>query len=97
MVEGVIYVVNLNRLKRTGLSRRNVRAVEYVREFIRRHTKAERIVIDASINEFLLARNVNNLPARIAVSVVKLDEEGRNVKASLALQVAEQARREEGG
>ncbi|MEM0014442.1 MAG: 50S ribosomal protein L31e [Zestosphaera sp.] len=89
MVEGTIYVINLNRLKWTGLARRNFRAVRYVREFVKKHAKAEEVVIDASINEYLLSRGADNLPARIAVSVNKLDEEGKIVKASLAIQIIE--------
>jgi len=89
LVEGTIYVVNLNRLKWTGLTRRNFRALRYVREFIKRHTKAEKVILDASINEFILSRSSENLPARIAVCVTKIDDEGKVVKASLAVQVVE--------
>ncbi len=95
LVEGSIYVVNLNRLKWTGLTRRNFRALRYIREFVKKHSKAEKVVLDASINEYILSRSSDNLPARIAVCVTKLDDEGRVVKASLAVQVVEQGIKEE--
>lgn len=95
MVEGAIYVLNLNRLKWTGLARRNFRALRYVREFVKRHTKAEKVILDASINEFILSRSSENLPARIAICVTKIDDEGKVVKASLAVQVVERGATEE--
>lgn len=94
MVEGSIYVVNLNRLKWTGLTRRNFRALRYIREFVKRYSKAEKVILDASINEFLLSRSSDNLPARIAVCVTKLDGEGKVVKASLAVQVEQEVKGE---
>lgn len=96
MVEGSIYVVNLNRLKWTGLARRNFRALRYIREFVRRHSKAEKVILDASINEFILSRSSDNLPARVAVCVTKLDDAGKVVKASLAVQVVESEAGREG-
>lgn len=96
MVEGTIYVINLNRLKWSGLTGRNFRAVKYVHEFVKKHSKAEEVIIDASINEYLLSRGEGNLPARIAVSVSKLDDEGKIVKASLAVPITEQKSRESG-
>lgn len=95
MVEGSIYVVNLNRLKWTGLTRRSFRALRYIREFVKKHSKAEKVILDASINEFILSRGSDNLPSRIAVCVTKLDDEGKVVKASLAVQVVEQGAGEE--
>lgn len=95
LVEGSIYVVNLNKLKWTGLTRRNFRALRYVREFVKKHSKAEKVILDASINEFILSRSSDNLPARIAVCVTKLDDAGKVVKASLAVQVTEQVARED--
>jgi len=94
LVEGSIYVVNLNRLKWTGLTRRNFRALKHIREFVRKHSKAEKVILDASINEFILSRSSDNLPARIAVCVTKLDDEGKVVKASLAVQVKQEVREE---
>lgn len=96
LVEGSIYVVNLNRLKWTGLARRNFRALRYIREFVRRHSKAEKVILDASINEFILSRSSDNLPARVAVCVTKLDDAGKVVKASLAVQVVESEAEREG-
>lgn len=89
MVEGRIYIINLNRLKWTGLSRRVPRAIKYIKRYLLRHTKAERIVIDASINEYLHLRSHDSLPSKIAVSVVKLDGEGKVLKATLCVPIIE--------
>lgn len=83
----VVYVINLSRLYWTGRRRRAPRAIKYIREFIRRHTKAERVVLDSSINKYIFGRRYDKPPRRVAVAVMKLDQEGKVVKASLAIRV----------
>jgi|Deesub1362B_J571_1020462.scaffolds.fasta_scaffold48248_2 large subunit ribosomal protein L31e len=82
-----IYVINLGRLYWTGRRRRAPRAIKMIREFIKRHTKAEQVIIDESINEYIFGRAYDRPPRRIAVRVMKIDDQGRVVKAVLALQV----------
>lgn len=85
MSEG-IYIINLSMLYRTGRYRRLARAVKAIKEFIRRHTKANEVIIDRSINEYIFSRAYDRPPRRIAVKVIKIDE--GIVKASLALEVS---------
>lgn len=84
MSEG-IYVINLSRLYWTGRCRRAARAIKRVREFIKKHTKAENVIIDSSINEYIFSRAYDKPPRKVVVKLTRINE--RTVKASLALEV----------
>jgi large subunit ribosomal protein L31e len=80
-----IYVINLNRLYWTRRYRRLARAIKMIKEFIKRHTKANEVLIDNSINEYIFSRAYDRPPRKIVVKVTKIDE--GVVKVSLALEV----------
>ncbi len=80
-----IYIINLSRLYWTCRRRRAPRAIKRIREFIKRHVKAEHIIIDETINEYIFSRAYDKPPRRIAVRVIPLDSEGKVVKATLAI------------
>lgn len=82
-----IYIINLSRLYWTRRYRRASRAINYIRSFVKRHTKAEVVVLDSSINEYVFSRRYDKPPRRVAVAVMRLDPEGKVVKASLAIPV----------
>ncbi len=82
-----IYVINLSRLYWTGRARRAPRALKRIREFLKRHTKAEKIIIDESINEYIFSRAYDKPPRRVAVRVLPVDKEGKILKAVLAIPV----------
>ena len=82
-----IYIVSLSRLYWTRRYRRGARAVKYVRGFIKRHTKAERVILDNSISRYIFSRRYDKPPRRVAVAVMKLDQEGKVVKATLAIPI----------
>lgn len=80
-----LYVINLNRLYWTGRRRRGVRALKFIREFIARHTKAKKVILDNLINEFIHSYRMDKPPRKIIVKVTKIDE--HTVKASLAVPI----------
>lgn len=82
-----IFIVSLSKIYRTRRCRRVARAVKYVRDFIKRHTKAEKILVDGSIVKYMFNRKYDRPPRKIAVAVMKIDQEGKVVKASLAVQM----------
>jgi len=94
--EEKIYVIGLGRLYWGGRSRRAPKAVKKIRDFLYRHTKAEKIIIDESINEFVFSRSYDKPPRKIAVRVVQLDDEGKILKATLAVPVKEEEKTAEG-
>ncbi len=93
-----IYVVNLSRVYWSGRRRRGPRAIKEIREFIARHTKAERVIIDESINAYIFKYAYDKPPRRVAVRVLPIDSEGKVVKAVLAVPIeTQQVSSKEGG
>jgi len=92
VVSEFIYVINLSRLYWTRRYRRASRAVSYIKNFVKRHTKAEVVILDSSINEYVFSRRYDKPPRRVAVAVMKVDPEGKVVKASLAVPIRPSAR-----
>ncbi len=89
MPEEKIYVINLGRVYWSGRERRAARAMRMVKEYLLRHTKAERLIIDESVNEYIYSQSFDKPPRRVAVRVVQVDDEGKVLKAALAVPVEE--------
>jgi large subunit ribosomal protein L31e len=70
-----IYVIPLRRVYWGG-SRRNrgQRAVRMIREFIKRHFNAQRVIIDQSLNEYIFSRKIEKPPRKVVVKIFKIDE-----------------------
>lgn len=68
------YVVSLVRARRKSVYKRTPRAVRMLREFVRRHMKAETVVIFPRVNEVLWRRSIRNPPKRIVIKAVKYDD-----------------------
>jgi len=83
-----IYIINLSRVYWSGRRRRGPRAIKRIREFIKRHTKADHVIIDESINTYIFSYAYDKPPRRVAVRVVPVDPEGKVVKAVLAIPIA---------
>lgn len=70
-----IYIIPLNRIYWGGSRRtRGKRAVRFIKEFIRRHFGAERVILDESISEYIFSRKIERPPRRIAVKISRIDE-----------------------
>ena len=71
-----IYVVPLRKVKHTPSSKAAQRAVNAVRNFIKKHMKVEEdnVWIDSSVNEALWARGKYKIPSKIRVRAVKFDD-----------------------
>lgn len=82
-----IFIISLSKLYRTRRYRRAARAVKYIKGFIKRHTKAERVLLDNSISRYIFGRRYDKPPRRVAVAVMRIDQEGKVIKASLAMRV----------
>jgi len=74
-MEEKIYTIPLLRAKMAPRTRRAKKAVRLVREFLKKHTKAEIVKIDKSVNERIWARGLRKVPSKIRVKVVKVEEE----------------------
>ena len=73
-VEERIYTIPLRDAKKVARWKRSKRAVEEVRKFLRRHTKASVIVIDPALNEKIWERGAEKPPSRIRVRAKMLED-----------------------
>ncbi|MEM2917911.1 MAG: 50S ribosomal protein L31e [Candidatus Altiarchaeota archaeon] len=70
-----VYMVPLGNAFQTPKTRRARKAINMIREFLKRHTKTENIKIDSSLNEKIWERGIKKPPRRIKVKVIKKDTE----------------------
>ena len=74
-MEEKIYTIPLLRAKMAPRTKRAKKAVRLVKEFLAKHTKAEVIKIDKSVNEAIWARGLRKVPSKIRVKAVKIEDE----------------------
>jgi len=74
-MEERIYTIPLLRAKMAPRTKRAKKAIKIIREFLAKHTKADTIKIDKSINEAIWARGIRKVPSKIRVKAVKVEEE----------------------
>ena len=68
------YVVPLVKARKKTVYKRTPRAVRILRDFVKRHMKAEAVVILPRVNEVLWRQSVRNPPRRIVIKAVKYDD-----------------------
>lgn len=77
-----VYTIPLERAWIAPRYRRAEKAISILKTFVQRHMKAESVIIDPKVNEFIWRRGIEKPPRRIRVKLLK-DDEGA-VKVSLA-------------
>jgi len=82
MPEERVYVVPLSKAKDAPRYARTKRAVNILREFVRRHMKSDKIVIDPKLNEAIWESGSKKPPSRVRVKVVKEDDGTVRVSAA---------------
>lgn len=74
MSEERIYTIPLRNAKSAPRWKRSKRAITEVKIFLDRHTKAEEILLDRSINEKIWERGAKKPPSKIRVKVAETEE-----------------------
>jgi len=75
-VEERIYTIPFYpKLKLSTRNKRAPRAIRIMKKFIYRHMKADDIIIDPELNEYIWARGIQKPPRKVRVRAIK-DEEG---------------------
>lgn len=69
-----VYTVRFHKIKRTPRTKRTVKAVRYLRKFIGKHMKSERVLIAEELNEKLWKRGIQKPPAKLRVKAEKQDD-----------------------
>jgi large subunit ribosomal protein L31e len=76
IVEERLYTIPFRKVWATPRGKRTPRASRMLRDFVKRHMKAENVEISNEVNEELWARGIRKPPREIKVRLVK-DKEGR--------------------
>jgi len=74
VILAVVYNVNLSRVYWGRRTNRADRAVKYLRKFIARHTKADRVLVTNEVNNYIWSRGREKPPRRISVFVKVVEE-----------------------
>lgn len=83
-----VYTVSLRDVYEASRRRRAKRAINLLREFARRHMKAEDVRISEGVNQLIWSRGAEKPPRRITV-LMKKDKDGV-VKVMLPGEVSEE-------
>ncbi|MEM2896681.1 MAG: 50S ribosomal protein L31e [Candidatus Bathyarchaeia archaeon] len=78
VVEEKVYSFSFRKAWITPRGKRSPRAIRMLKDFIKRHTKSEEVLISNEVNELIWARGVQKPPRKLRVKVVK-DKEGRTI------------------
>ena len=68
------YVIPLRKVYFLQRTKRAPRAVRFVRRFVKRHVKAEKVIITNKVNEYIWSRSIEKPPRKIKVKVVKTED-----------------------
>jgi large subunit ribosomal protein L31e len=91
-VEERIYTIPFYpKLKYSTRNKRAPRAIRIMKEFIYRHMKADDIIIDPELNEYIWARGIQKPPRRVRVKAIK-DEDGIVELYLVEMKIATEAR-----
>ncbi|MEM3123660.1 MAG: 50S ribosomal protein L31e, partial [Nitrososphaerota archaeon] len=70
-----VHVIPLRDVWKGSRLRRTRSAMRLLREYVKRHMKAKRIIISNRVSELVWSRGVQNPPRRLRVELVREDEE----------------------
>ena len=70
----IVYNINLSRVYWGRRTNRADRAVKLVRDFVKRHTKADKVLITNEVNNYIWSRGREKPPRRITVLVKVIEK-----------------------
>ncbi len=68
-----IYTINLGKVLLSQRQHRAVRAINMIREYVKRHTGNDHVKIDSELAETIWARGVRSPPRKITVEIIEDD------------------------
>jgi large subunit ribosomal protein L31e len=78
VVEEKIYTFSFRKAWITPRGKRSPRVMRMLKDFVKRHTKSEEVLISNEVNELIWARGIQKPPRKLRIKVVK-DKEGRTI------------------
>ncbi|OYT52469.1 50S ribosomal protein L31e [Candidatus Bathyarchaeota archaeon ex4484_135] len=73
-IEERVYVVPLGKTRVTSRKKRAPRAIRLIREFAKRHMKAEEVKISPELNEYIWSRGIEKTPRKVKVRMMKYED-----------------------
>lgn len=70
------YTINLRNVWTTTRNKRSPKAIKEIKEYMKRHMKAEDVIISNEVNEQVWARGIQKPPRKLTVRAVK-DKENK--------------------
>lgn len=81
MAETKVYTIPLRReFQKAPYKRKSNKAVKAVREYVKKHSKADRIVIGEELNIYIWSKGITNPPAKVQVEITKENVKEENVE-----------------
>ena len=68
-----VYTINLGKVLLSQRQHRAVRAINMIREYVKRHTGNDHVKIDSELAEIIWARGVRSPPRKITVEIIEDD------------------------
>ena len=68
------YVIPLRKVYFLQRTKRAPRAIRLIKNFVKRHVKAEKVVISNKLNEYIWSRGIEKPPRRVKVKVIKTED-----------------------
>ncbi len=69
-----IYVVPVRKVKKVPSTKRAQNAVRYLRSFIAKNMKSQKVKLNSALNERLWQRGIANIPERVKVKATKQED-----------------------
>jgi large subunit ribosomal protein L31e len=88
-----VYTVPLGKAYAAQRWRRSEKAVMILREFAKRHMKAEEVAVDPSVNELVWAKGIKSPPRKIRVKMTR-DSDGKVTISLLEAPSTEESKEE---
>ncbi|MEM3521927.1 MAG: 50S ribosomal protein L31e [Candidatus Bathyarchaeia archaeon] len=78
VVEEKVYTFSFRKAWITPRGKRAPRVIRMLKDFVKRHTKSEEVLISNEINELIWARGIQKPPRKLRIKVIK-DKEGKTI------------------
>lgn len=70
-----IYTIPLREVRKTPRIKRAPKAMKYIRRYVEKHAKSDKIILDNSVNEKVWARGIKNMPSKIKVKAETIEDD----------------------
>ncbi|MFQ5887249.1 MAG: 50S ribosomal protein L31e [Candidatus Hydrothermarchaeales archaeon] len=70
-----VYTIPLREVKKTPRTKRAPKAIRYIKKYLEKHAKSDKIILDNSVNEKVWERGIKNMPSKIKVKVETIEDD----------------------